>query len=106
MQTLKTLLYDISEDEDEQLGMPDDMEVSDRAPTKGQYIPDEVVEEYVNKIFNTPHNSTETQEDDEGTDVYEPEDKVKKKEEHEPEVVVEEEPAVPEVQVIVWRNQQ
>ena len=43
-----------SADADEPLGMPDDMEIPDRTPTKGQQMLTHLVEEYVNRV-NTGH---------------------------------------------------
>ena len=41
----------ISGDEEEQLSMPEDAEV----PNQRQKMPDDIVEEYIDKAFNTPY---------------------------------------------------
>ena len=56
-------------DEDEQLGMPEDMEATDRAPARVRDMPDSLVEEYLRNAFSTSYNTSETQEEDEVIDV-------------------------------------
>jgi len=94
----------IQDEEDEPLGLPEDMEGADRVPGRVQPLPDDVQQDYIKKAFSTPYNSTEDEEDSgdeqdaeehtevyEDTEVYEPEEQVTEQE-YEPEV--EEEPTV------------
>ena len=82
----KNVIYD---DEDEPLGMPENMERADRDNTRVQPMPEDVQKEYLNRAFSTPNNNSEPQEDsedtDEDTDVYEPVEQVQDQE-YEPEV--------------------
>ena len=82
--------------------MTEVMEVPDRRPTGGQQMPDDAVEEYVNKAFSTPYNISDIQEDDENIGVYEPEDEIQE-EVYEPEAEREEEIPVnvPKLEVLV-----
>ena len=86
----------IGGDEDEQLGMPKDMEATDRTPARVRDMPDDLVEEYVRNAFSTLYSSSRTQEDeDEDINVYEPEPEPEVQEEvHEPEAEVKEEPPI------------
>ena len=70
----------ISGDEDEPLGIPENIEGADRTPTRVQPMPEDVQGEYLNKAFSTPYINSKPQNDsediDEDTDVCEPEEKV------------------------------
>ena len=46
-------------EEEKQSSIPEEMEVPDRTPTKGQQIADNLVEEYVDKALMTPHKTFE-----------------------------------------------
>ena len=63
----------IGGDGDEQLGMPEDMDATGRAPARVQNMPGDMVEDYVSNAFSTPCSASQTQEEDEDTDMYEPE---------------------------------
>ena len=81
----------IDGDEDEQLGMPEDMEATNRAPARVQDVPGDSVEEYVRNAFIIPYSASQTQGEDEDADVHEPEHEMQE-EVHEPEAEVGEEP--------------
>ena len=66
----------ISDDEDNPLGIPEDMEGADRTPTRVQPKPEDVQGVgYLNRAFRTPYSNSEHQADsedsDEDTGVYE-----------------------------------
>ena len=70
----------------EQLGIPEDVEVTDRTTARVWDMPDDLVEEYARNAFSTPYRLSHTLEEDDDIDVYKPE--------HEPEAEEEEESPV------------
>ena len=63
----------IDGDGDKQLSMPEDIEATDRAPARVQDMPGDLVEEYMRNVFSTPSGASQTQEEDDDTEVYDPE---------------------------------
>ena len=76
-----------------QLGMSVDMDATDRAPARVQYMTGDFVEDCVRNAFSTPYSASQSQEEDEDTDVYEPEHNFQE-EMHEPVAEVEKEPSI------------
>ena len=63
----------IDSDKDEPFGMPEDIEATDRALARVQDMPGDLVEEYVRNAFSSPYSASQTQEEDEDTDMHDPE---------------------------------
>ena len=94
----------ISDDGEEPLGMPEDMEGADRAPGRVQPMPEDVVGDKLRRAFSTPYSGDDPEYDsedaDENTEVYEAEEQVPDQE-YEPEVEEKPHVHVPEPEVPV-----
>ena len=91
----------------EHFGIPKDAEATDRTPARVQDKLNNLVDEYVKNAFSTPNNTSQTQEEDEDINVYEPEYEYQE-EVYEPEAEVEEDHLSQCCQWVfqLWRSKQ